>query len=271
MYPDPFTAVDLADLVAATFIDEVDYHDEIDSTNTRAAAIVAAAPPSDRTTLLVLADHQTAGRGRGQNQWWSAPGALTFSVLLRDANFALPKHRWPLVALTAGLAVCRALDQFLTASPQSPVPGPQLKWPNDIYLGGRKLGGILVEAATGQQGSIIVGIGLNINNSAVTAPPDLREKVTALGDAGREIPRIDVLTLLLRELADGLNELTSGGSRWQTEFAARSLLTGRKVELDLPSGPIEGICEGIDQDGALLVATPAGQERIVSGTVTRFE
>ena len=80
-----------------------------------------------------------------------------------------------------------------------------------------------------------------------------------------------MLTQVLRELADGLKELTSGGTNWQKDFAARSLLTGRKVEIELPNGPIEGICEGIDQDGTLLVATPSGQQRIVSGTVTRFE
>jgi BirA family biotin operon repressor/biotin-[acetyl-CoA-carboxylase] ligase len=275
MYPDPFTAADLADLSTTTFIDEVDYHDEIESTNTRAAEFAAVSSPTERSTLLVLADHQTAGRGRGTNQWWSAPGALTFSVLLRNPQFTLPKHRWPLVALTTGLAACRAIDQclhFLYPRPQVQVPSPQIKWPNDVYLGDRKLGGILVEAATGQQGSIIVGIGLNINNSVLAAPPELREKATALCDAaGREVPRIDVLTVLLRELADGLKELKSGGTHWQTEFAARSLLTGRKVEIELPAGPIEGICEGIDQDGALVVATPAGQEHIVSGTVTRFE
>ncbi len=79
-----------------------------------------------------------------------------------------------------------------------------------------------------------------------------------------------MLIVLLRELADGLKELICGGTHWQNQFAARSLLTGRKVVIDLPTGPIEGICEGIDQYGALLVATQDGQQRIVSGTVTRF-
>jgi len=262
---DRFTPADLARIVADTFIERVDYHDQIESTNTRAAEVATADSPDDRSCVLVLADHQSAGRGRGANKWWSTRGSLTFSVLLRPDVLQLPTNRWPLVSLTAGLAVCRAiesLDKNLTA---------RLKWPNDVYLSGRKICGILVEAATGERGNILLGIGLNVNNSADNAPDDLREKVIALSDVAEgKIRRIDVLVAILQQLAVRLDPLGSGTEGLSEEWRQRCLLTGRTVEIELPSRHLTGICRGIDHDGALLVETNAGIERCLTGVVERF-
>ena len=267
MYPDPFTAADLADLPPTRSSTKSTTTTKSTRPTPAPPQLATAASPTDRSTLLVLADHQTAGRGRGTNQWWSAPGALTFSVLLRTRRLRTPQTPLAARPLTTGLAVCRAIESLDQHSPAA-----QIKWPNDIYLAGRKLGGILVEAATGEQGSIIIGIGLNINNSADPPRPSSARKSPP--SATRRRPRDSAhrrARRVLRELADGLEELMSGDANWSEAFAARSLLTGRKVEIDSAGGPIEGICEGIDRDGALIVATPAGRERIVSGTVTRFD
>ena len=163
MADDRFTTGDLERIVAETFVDRVDYHEETDSTNSRAAQL-AAGVVDDRSCVLVLADHQTAGRGRGTNRWWSTRGGLTFSVLLRPDAIALPTARWPQISLTAGLAVCEAIESV------EPELAPQLKWPNDVYLRGRKLSGILVEATDGKQRNVVLGIGLNVHNSAESAP-----------------------------------------------------------------------------------------------------
>ena len=263
---DRFTPAELARIVADTFIDRVDFCDEIASTNTRAAEVATADSPDDRSCVLVLADHQSAGRGRGANKWWSTRGALTFSVLFRPDALQLPTNRWPLVSLTAGLAVCRAiesLDKNLTA---------RLKWPNDVYVSGRKICGILVEAATGERGNIVLGIGLNVNNSANNAPDELSKKVIALSDvAASEIRRIDVLVAILQQLAVRLDRLGSGTEGLSEEWRQRCLLTGRTVEIELPSRRLTGICRGIDADGALLLETPTGPERCLSGVVVRFD
>jgi BirA family biotin operon repressor/biotin-[acetyl-CoA-carboxylase] ligase len=264
--PDHFTPEDLARIVADTFIDHVDYHAELNSTNSRAAALTTAASPLDHATILVLADHQTAGRGRGTNQWWSTPGALTFSILLRPDALKLPTNRWPLVSLTAGLAVCEAIESLDSTL------ALHLKWPNDVYLGGRKLCGILIEAATGERNSILLGIGLNINNSATTAPPELREKVIALCDAtDHNLRRADALVAVLHKLAAALDELSTGADHLQQKWTERCLLTGRSVEIALPTRRIIGLCRGIAPDGALLVETDAGLERCLSGIVARFD
>ncbi len=266
---DHITPDDLARNVADTFVDRVDYHDEIESTNSRATQLATASANTtsdDRSCVLVLADHQSAGRGRGANKWWSTSGALTFSVLLRPEALQLPTNRWTLLSLTAGLAVCHAiesLDKSLNA---------RIKWPNDVFVDGRKICGILVEAATGERGSIILGIGLNVHNSANHAPDELREKVIALCDvAAHPFRRVDLLVAILQTLATDLAQLTTGVDQLREEWRKRCLLTGRTVEIELPTRRLTGICRGIDADGALLIETNAGTERCLSGVVVRFD
>lgn len=265
-----FTAADLAQLVAETFVDHVDHHEEIDSTNTRAKQL-ADANPADRSTLLVLADHQTAGRGRGANTWWSAPGALTFSLLLRDRAHNLPAHRWPQLSLAAGLAICDAIDEVASNSRTLELAASQLKWPNDVYLAGKKLAGILVESTTGPTACIILGIGINVNNSFAAAPPELQTRATSLQDAaGPTFSRTEVLLAVLKGLAASLKSLQSAACSLRPAYSRRCLLTGRTVEVALHDRNITGKCQGIDDDGALLVETASGTERLSSGTVTRF-
>ncbi|MGD9634438.1 MAG: biotin--[acetyl-CoA-carboxylase] ligase [Pirellulales bacterium] len=260
-----FSPADLDRVLTETFVDRVDYRQEMASTNTRTLELAGEAPEG-RSCCLVLADRQTAGRGRGANSWWSAGGALTFSVLFRTPEFDLPVSRWPQMSLTVGLAVCEAAESLL------PGANVALKWPNDVYLDGRKLAGILVETADNRQGSVVLGIGINVNNSSLLAPQELRDKAISLRDvAGRDIPRIDVLVAVLRRLAMRIDWLAAGIDELQETWSRRCLLTGRGVEIELPARRIAGHCQGIDRDGALLVATDAGIERCLSGVVIKFD
>jgi BirA family biotin operon repressor/biotin-[acetyl-CoA-carboxylase] ligase len=264
-----FSRDELDRIVAETFVERVEYRAEFASTNSRALELAGDDSDSASCTL-VLADRQTDGRGRGANRWWSAEGALTFSVLVKPDHFRLPTRRWPQVSLTTGLAVCDAIDELLSDSTA------RLKWPNDVYLGGRKVCGILVEANDGRERNLVVGVGVNVNNSSSAAPPELREKSVALCDvAGRSVRRIDVLVAILGRLATQLDRLSSANNELSEELPSqwtrRCLLTGRRVEIELPHGRRTGICRGIDADGALLVETDAGIERFVSGVITHFD
>ena len=107
-----FATEDLDQVIADTFVQRIDYHAQLRSTNDRALQL--AGESDNRFPLLVLTESQTAGRGRGSNRWWSERGSLTFSVMLATEATQLPTERWPQVSLTVGLAVCEALERLLT-------------------------------------------------------------------------------------------------------------------------------------------------------------
>ena len=261
-HPARFTTEELARIPAETFIARVDYREEIPSTNSRALELTDGQIGS----VLVLADRQTAGRGRGGNAWWSADGALTFSVRLRASEFVVPEYRWPQLSLAAGLAVCEALEATL------PVVTARIKWPNDVYVADRKVCGILVEAARFPAPTVVIGIGVNVNNSTTAAPPELRQRATALCDIAQSpVSRCDLLVSILRHLATRLAWLSDGAEDLQSTWSRRCLLTGRDVEIEQPAKKVIGRCRGIDADGALLVETSAGVERCLAGVVARFE
>ncbi len=259
-----FTSHDLDRIVAETFVDHVELHAAIPSTNSRALELTKEEPHAHNCTL-VLAEKQTAGRGRATNQWWSAEGALTCSLLLNSQHFALPSNRWPLLSLITGLAVCETIDGFL------PDGLTRIKWPNDVYIRGRKVCGILVEAATGSQESLVVGIGVNVNNSLDNAPKEVSERAITLCDvAGKNISCIDFLIGLLRQIEFHFASLIADGDQFSAQWNKRCLLTGQKIQIDTPKQKITGLCRGINAEGALLLETDNGVEPCYSGVVTQF-
>ena len=215
--------------------------------------------------LLVVAERQTAGRGRGGSQWWSRAGALTFSLLLDSHTTRLPPQQWPLISLTAGLAVCAVVE---TLTPDSDV---RIKWPNDVYIHNRKVSGILTEAATGERPMLVIGIGLNVNNSMANAPAELRATATSLYDVvGRPLSLIDTLIDILVQLQMHLQWIDGHSDELRIRWRQRCLLTGRQVSVTAGARTIEGNCLGISDDGALLVQTDAGLERCYAGVVSRW-
>jgi BirA family biotin operon repressor/biotin-[acetyl-CoA-carboxylase] ligase len=267
------------------------FHDEVTSTND--LALRAASDAMLPTPALIVAERQTAGRGRGANRWWSAPGALTFSIILETGNH-LPPALWPRVSLACAVAVCDAIEQV------EPGIRCRVKWPNDVFVAERKICGILVEVPNSLAGEsfhgapsstatrrptrpfdarveptaprrIVLGIGVNVNNSWNDAPPDLHTSGIALRDVtGRPHDLMDVLRRALAALDARLDQLQRHDIQLSTAWRSRCHLAGRHVRLSVGNRSIEGRCEGIDRDGALLVVTAAHREKIVSGVVTCF-
>ena len=157
----------------------VQYYRQLPSTSDRALQL--ARVDECETPLVVLAELQTAGRGRGSNRWWAGPGALTFSLVvdLENGQRAVGDTR---ISLATALAVRDALSTFDRTARF------QLKWPNDIYLQSRKIAGILLERPALYLNRLVVGIGVNANNSLQGAPAALQETSNSFCDAtGREL------------------------------------------------------------------------------------
>ncbi|TWU24527.1 biotin--[acetyl-CoA-carboxylase] ligase [Bythopirellula polymerisocia] len=259
-----FSPDELARIVADTFVARVDYHTELESTNNTALKLVRDLPEIPVATL-VLTEHQTAGRGRGENRWWSGEGGLTFSLLINCDALQIPPSRWPIISLTTGLAVCDAIDRELGDVK------PRLKWPNDVYLRGCKVCGILVEVPDSRHARVVIGIGINVNNSAEHAPLELRGFAISLSDlAQRTLGPTDILISILQSLAGRLENLATGCLDLRKDWQKRCLLTGQTIQVEQDKRQLSGLCHGIDEDGALALETDLGLERCLSGTVTHF-
>lgn len=227
------------------------------STNDVARALAQDKAPE---ATLVIADEQTAGRGRMGRSWWAPPNTcLLMSVLVRPQ---LPPAQALRLTMIAGLAAVEAIERVtgLTA---------QLKWPNDIWLNRKKAGGILTETAlTGEQLEYaIVGIGLNVN-ATFQDQPALAETATSLKlETGHEIDRLTILRELVERLAGWYADITR--PHVKHAWTARLVTLGQHVSVQQPDGRLEGMAEGVDDDGALLVRTPDGAlHRLLAGDVS---
>lgn len=255
-----FTSADLARIQSETFVQDIEFHDRLGSTNDRALQL--AGDDTRDLPLLVLTDDQTHGRGRGANRWWSAPGALTFSLLLRGPQNKTASWPPPQTALAAGLSGCLAIDELL------PDHRPHLKWPNDILLEGRKLCGVLIEVHRGTAPRMVVGIGVNVNNSVAGAPEELRDTAVSMFDLTRHAhSRTEVLVCYLRHLAEVLSLVPARTLELVKGCRKYCFLLGKTVECRMGTRCIRGICRGIDDDGALMVDTESGMQRCFSGEV----
>lgn len=226
---------------------QVEVVDEAGSTNVLVAERAQADGPEG---LVILAEHQTAGRGRLDRTWETpARSGLTFSVLLRPT---VPAASWPWLPLLTGYEISKAL---LAAGFDATV-----KWPNDVLLrtpeGERKVAGILVERVDTPSGpAAVVGIGLNV---AMTADELPVPEATSLAVAGEAPDRTELLGLLLDTLWEGYVAWQEGGDvateHLATSYAAACSTVGAQVRVDLPSGEtLTGTATGIDASGRLLV------------------
>lgn len=239
---------------------DVDALDACDSTNSEMSRRAAGGAP--RGTVIV-ADCQSAGRGRRGRQWSSTPEAsLTFSVLWR---FPGPATRLAGLSLAVGLALARALES-LGAS------GVRLKWPNDLLLerDGQfaKLGGILVELSSERLATqAVIGIGINL----LPPPEEFAFAASGLSDAFVAVPERHVLlAAILDELAAVLDHFEATGfAALKADWQCYNAWQGRPVKvLDEARAPIEGRCLGVDEEGVLLLETASGVERIYAGDVS---
>ena len=232
---------------------------KIGSTNT--AAMSAAAEGAPEGTVL-LAEEQTAGRGRGSNTWQSARSAGIYcSVILRPV---LPPSDVLVLSLAAGLAVQSAIQQV-----DSRV-NVDLKWPNDVLIDGRKVCGILTEmnAEATRVRHIVAGIGINVNQASF--PKELAATSLRLV-TGSEWSRVELAGALLKSLDREYRQLVEDSDARESilqRFAERSSWTrGKQVRVDENGLAIEGVTEGLDSRGFLQVRTSKGLQTILSGTV----
>jgi len=212
--------------------------------------------------LVVVADEQTAGRGRRGHTWFSPPGSgLYVSVVLTPGRARVdPARATTLLTLAAGVAIAEAVEAATGLA-------VDLKWPNDLFVGRRKLAGILAESPAVD--TIVLGYGINVGPMAY--PPELADRATSLeSELGRAIDRHQLFAETLAALARRYEDLLDGRfdailDAWRRRAPAA---TGARVQWATPSGQQSGITEGIDDQGALLVRTAGGVERIVAGTLT---
>ncbi|MBI3982086.1 MAG: biotin--[acetyl-CoA-carboxylase] ligase [Gemmatimonadetes bacterium] len=205
---------------------------------------------------VVLADEQVAGRGQRGRRWHSPPGTgIWLGYLVRSWGAA----GGGVLSLRVGLSVVAALADLGVET--------LLKWPNDVMLGGRKVAGILCEARTGMEGTaretvptawVAVGIGLNVRGSV---PAEVAETAAVIADVKPAVTRVDVLECLVSRLhALAQDSVLTAAER--AAYDRCDWLAGRRIR-----EPVKGRAEGIDEDGALLVATARGRRRVMAGSV----
>ena len=260
------TPVDIAQALSIAgerlrmFRDRLHWYDQIASTNDVAAAMAQRGAPEG---TVVAAHAQTAGRGRLGRAWSSPPGAgLYVSVVLRPQPHALP-----LLTIGAGVALADGIE---TGSGLR----VGLKWPNDLVVGRRKLGGVLSEAVSlvASDGPavdrVIVGFGINLLTAAY--PPDVEARATSIErELGRIVDRGLVLAECLGAFAATYDVLQRGQTEtvvaaWRSRAAD---LLGRHVEWDDGAGLMSGVAQDIDASGALLVRVGKTTVRVISGEV----
>lgn len=247
-------------LKGTVFAENLLHYYKIGSTNTEAMQAAADGAPEGS---VFLAEEQLAGRGRGAHTWYSARSTGIYcSVILRPA---LPPSDVLILSLAAGLAVRSAVESL------APHLQPDLKWPNDLLLGGRKFCGILTEmnSEATRVRYLVVGLGINVNQTEF--PPDLRDLATSLKkETGTEWSRVEVCAALLksldREYRALLDEKGARESIIRRFEGSSSSARGCRVRIE-EDAKIEGITEGLDARGFLQVRTPQGLRPVLSGTV----
>jgi BirA family biotin operon repressor/biotin-[acetyl-CoA-carboxylase] ligase len=234
----------------------LDIRDRCASTNTLLLDLAERGAPG---RSVLACGEQSAGRGRRGRTWLSVgQGSLTFSLLWR---FPATDFSPAGLSLAVGVALARTVAAF-------GVRGVALKWPNDVLLGGRKLAGVLIELAPDTRTlAAIIGIGLNLR-----LPADFPRDVpaAALAEALPELPsRSRLLARLLLELEAALATFEGAGfGAFREPWTARCAHLNAPVTLAGEAGGVEGVCRGVDDDGALLLETATGIRRVVSGDVS---
>ena len=245
-------------LLASGVVARVAYFPTLGSTQDHAAELARA--KAGPLPLLVVAEEQTAGRGRGANRWWTGRGSLAFSLVFDPAGWSLAGDVQPARSLAVGLAIVDTIAPLVTARRVG------LHWPNDVYVEERKLAGILVDVLA--HGLHIVGIGLNVNNPLAEAPDDVRRRATSLCElAEKRFDRTALLIALMRNIELAVRRLSAAPDDSGRRFNELCLQIGRELTVEAAGRRTTGRCAGIAPDGALLLDTPAGLHAIRSGAL----
>jgi BirA family transcriptional regulator, biotin operon repressor / biotin---[acetyl-CoA-carboxylase] ligase len=237
---------------------QLEIHSTLPSTNTRA---VELARQGAAEGTLILAEEQTAGRGRLGRRWWASGGsALLLSLILRPP---LRPHQAQRSTMLCALGIVAGIARVSGLR-------TRIKWPNDIIYRGAKLGGLLTEL--GLAGAlldyVVVGVGINVNLDVAALPPMATPATSICAEVGGPVSRLELLLAILDEIEVRYERLKGG---WSPHDEWRSLLAtlGAAVQVTGDGEVLEGLAEDVDEDGALLVRTREGiRQRILAGDVT---
>ncbi|HWB11325.1 MAG TPA: biotin--[acetyl-CoA-carboxylase] ligase [Pirellulales bacterium] len=251
---------DWSRFVAAGLVDRAEHFPSLGSTNDHARERAAGLPRDQR--LLVVADEQTAGRGRGTNRWWTGSGSLACSLLFDPAGRGIERRHYPMISLAAAIAIAETAAALLSRLDVG------LHWPNDVFVADRKLAGVLIEAMP--DGRHVLGIGCNVNNRVSAAPPELAHIATSLFDlAGREHRRSELLLAILERLNSRIDELARSPQSLGRRADELCLQHGRRLTIRVGQRETVGVCAGIAADGALLLDTADGRQSFYSGVLVK--
>ena len=237
------------------------HYRRVDSTNT--VALDLAGRATGRDPFLVRADQQSGGRGQHGRFFASPAGGLYCSLVLFPH---LDPERLSMVTLAAGVGCCRAMEDAASVS-------PRLKWPNDLYLSGRKLAGILTEtgafSGTGIVPPVVIGIGMNVNTPATDLPTGPAVSAVSLFEVTGRCFDLDlVLDLVVRRVEEAVRLLEKTPGTLLARWRQRDYLVGRHVELILPGRRVRGQALGLAADGRYRLLDDEGCEhRILAGSL----
>jgi len=236
------------------WIKNVNYFLELSSTQDYAHTL---AENGAEEGTLIISEVQSSGRGRRDRSWFSPKGGLWFSFILKPRSGLF---RIPALTLGMGFGVVCGIEELLHIN-------PLIKWPNDIFLSGKKLGGVLIdmEVKSGTLAYIIVGIGLNTNVSRIDFPLSLKENVISLRDVlGHPVDNIEMLGSILKEIGTVYRAFEENGFLpVLKEVKKRCLVLGKRVRVrgENPAEVIEGEAYDISENGGLILKAKSGEIR----------
>jgi len=269
----------LDEIEGLRYFKSVQWLESMDSTNKQLARSVR----ENATPLpaLLVADRQNSGVGRGSHQWWSPEGCLMFSMAIpvegsepvaADNASTEPLVSSALLPLRVGCTVAECLEHFSAAK-------PMVKWPNDVYLSGRKVCGVLIEIIPKQATApsvAIIGIGINCTVDLRDAPSDVQTNATSLHEWSKHgstapVSTEEVLVQFVHHWI-ALDQRQKENPRWLLEYwPERSLLDGQWVEVKHPGGIAKGRCLGINESGAILIQNEQLEvTEVLAGTIQSF-
>jgi len=237
--------------------DRLDIVDETGSTN--ADLIARATAGEDIAGAVLLAEHQSAGRGRGGRAWTAVPRGLVI-VSVGISAHGVDEQQWGLLPLLAGVAVADTLAAIGIRA--------GVKWPNDVLVGGAKIAGILAEVASPKP-VVVLGIGLNVE----VLPEEIGQpQATSVRALGVGVERTEIARILLRELGTRVRDWQSGAAAaLLSDYRERSATVGRPVRALLPGGrEIVGTATAVDAQGRLCIATDGATEVVAAADIVHL-
>ncbi len=262
----PFESV-FEELLHQGLVGQCHYFDEIDSTNSAARRL--AMQSELKIPAILVADSQTHGRGRGGHSWWSPNGCLMFTLMLSAASLPSDRSTWSQLALATGVSAASSIESIC------PELEMQLKWPNDLYIKGRKAGGILIESfnlpaeSSPENTLFAIGIGINTEMNWQSAPLEVQIRATCLSSAcDRQVLRQQLLYELIQQLHQRLTQWKSSTDHWYEGWHPRCFLSGKVVTVNTSRAAnpqlLTGRCEGVARDGQLLIRGESGAIQTVN-------